>query len=106
MPACTKDGDCPTGDYCNQGACVLDTRPKPNCTTNTDCAGSGGQPESCVGGYCRYNCSTDQQCKTIDARIGYCAADNVCRTQAEAHPQCTSKAQCAAAQDCIGNVCR
>jgi hypothetical protein len=105
VPACTMDSQCTTGDYCDQGACVLDTRPKPNCTTDTDCNGSASA-QHCIGGYCRYACTSDNQCKTIDARIGYCAMDMVCRTQAEAQPMCTTQAQCPAGQDCIGNVCK
>lgn len=97
------DAQCGAGNYCNQGACVLDTRPKPNCSGDSECNGAA---QHCIGGYCRYSCTSDAQCKTIDARIGYCAMDMVCRTQAEAQPQCTSKSQCAANQDCIGNVCR
>jgi len=102
VPACTNDSQCGSGYYCNQGACVLDTRPKPNCTMDTDC----GSMQKCVTGYCRYQCTSDNQCKTIDARIGYCASDGVCRTQAEAHPQCTDKSMCMTGQDCIGNVCQ
>jgi hypothetical protein len=104
VPACTTDAQCGTGNYCNQGACVVDTRPKPNCTANTDCNAANAQ--KCIDGYCRYSCTANSQCAMIDARIAYCAADMVCRTQAEAQPQCTTKAQCAPTQDCIGNVCR
>lgn len=105
VPACTTDSQCATGNYCNQGACVPDTRPKTNCNGDADCAGSGA-PQACVGGYCRYKCVGDKDCQIIDARIGFCAADLVCRTQTEAHPQCTTKSQCASGQDCISNVCR
>jgi hypothetical protein len=100
--ACTADSQCATGDYCNQGACVVDTRPTPNCTTSAQCT---GQNQTCVGGYCLYNCTTNTQCEMIDARIGYCSSAGVCRSQAEANPQCTQQSDCASGQDCIGNVC-
>jgi hypothetical protein len=83
---------------------VPDTRPaQPNCTTDSNCQSD----QKCEGGFCRYKCTTDAQCRQIDARIGYCStSDGVCRTQSEAHPQCTQKSDCPAGQDCIGNVCQ
>ncbi len=96
--SCANDGECPSGDYCSQGACVLDTRPKPDCTS---CAST----QQCVDGYCRYSCTDDDTCKRIDARIGYCGSDKVCRTESEAHPQCTSKSDCPG-QTCIDNKCK
>jgi hypothetical protein len=105
-PACTKDSDCPSGDYCNQGACVIDTRPAPsNCSTNADC--KTNPPQVCQGGFCRYECTTNAQCEQIDSRIGFCSqTDKVCRTQAEANPQCTQQSDCPSGQNCIGNVCQ
>jgi len=103
VPSCNNDTQCGNGKYCDQGACVVDTRPKPNCTDNSQCSGNNQQ---CVSGYCKYNCSTDKDCELIDSRIGYCGQDGVCRTQAEAHPQCKQKSDCSGAQDCIGNVCK
>jgi hypothetical protein len=99
--ACTNDMQCPTGDYCNQGACVPDTRPHGNCTMQSDCMST----QLCIDGLCRYKCTTDMQCQQIDAFIPACGVDGVCHTVAEAHPQCTSKQDCAPTQDCVGNVC-
>jgi hypothetical protein len=103
VASCTTDATCGAGKYCNQGACVIDTRPQPNCTTDSQCTGSS---QKCVSGYCKYLCTTDKNCQVIDSRIGYCGMDGVCRTQAEAHPQCTQKSDCSATQDCIGNICQ
>jgi hypothetical protein len=103
QPTCTADADCGDGNYCNQGVCAVDTRPKPNCTANgTECMTG----QSCLDGFCKYACTTDAQCKVIDARIGYCGADQVCRTEGEAHPQCTDASQCATGQSCIDNLCK
>jgi hypothetical protein len=104
VSACTTDANCNAGDYCNQGACVLDTRPKGNCTTDNECNTAQGQ--KCISGVCKYPCTSDNQCKLIDTRIGYCGTDQVCRSYTEAHPQCTSKSDCAAGQDCVSNVCK
>ena len=68
--ACSTDGDCPDGSYCNeQGLCELSASPNPNpvtppegCAQNTDCAAN----EECVEGACverpEPQCRTDRQC--------------------------------------------
>jgi hypothetical protein len=103
-------GTCPTGQYCNQGACVPDTRPQSNCTSDPECTASGGA-QKCLDGICKYTCSNandagNYQCETIDTRIGYCASDGVCRSASEANPQCTSQGDCQSGKDCISNVCQ
>jgi hypothetical protein len=105
VPSCNVDKDCATGNYCDQGACVIDTRPQPNCTDDSQCTAGGGM-QKCVGGYCKYTCTTDKTCELIDSRIGTCAKDGVCRTAAEANPQCTQQSDCPKGQDCIGNTCK
>jgi hypothetical protein len=99
--ACTA-GSCAAGQYCNQGACVVDTRPQTECTTSATCNAN----QVCLDGYCEYTCTTDMQCALIDARIAYCGTDGVCRDQAEANPQCTQQSQCAPGKNCISNVCQ
>jgi hypothetical protein len=104
---CTSDPACGTGNYCNNGTCVVDTRPKPNCTGDADCGGTAATPKKCLAGYCKYTCTTDQYCRTIDNRIGYCAKDGVCRSSSEASPQCTGPGTCPlAGQSCIDNQCK
>jgi hypothetical protein len=105
-PACTGDPECGAGKYCNQGACVVDTRPKPNCTSDDQCGGTTGTPKKCLDGFCKYTCSSDQYCRTIDTRIGYCAKDAVCRSAAEATAACTGPGQCPSGQSCIDNTCK
>jgi hypothetical protein len=80
---------------------VLDTRPKPNCSQNSDCLST----EQCVTGYCRYTCKTDDQCSLIDARIASCSG-GICVSQSEATPQCTAQSDCSMGQDCISNTCQ
>jgi hypothetical protein len=89
-----------SGDYCDQGACVIDTRPKPNCTENSQCLST----EQCVSDYCRYTCKTDAQCSLIDARIPSCSG-GICVSSSEANPQCTTQSDCATGQDCVSNQC-
>src|SRR5690606_18099487 len=45
VKACSGDGECGTGKFCDQGACVVDTRPKPNCTTDDECGGTEATPK-------------------------------------------------------------
>lgn len=99
---CTSDSTCGAGQWCDQGACVVDNRPKPACSSTAQCA----QNQTCVEGYCKYSCSTDNDCKLIDARIGYCGKDKVCRTLQEAQAQCTSTADCASGKTCVANQCQ
>jgi hypothetical protein len=108
VKACTADPECGTGNFCDQGACVVDTRPKPNCTDDTQCGGTA-VPQKCLNGFCKYTCTAaqgDQYCRTIDNRIGYCAKDLVCRSQSEAAAQCTDSTTCGAGQSCIANQCK
>ncbi len=100
---CQRDDQCPKGDYCYNGACIPDTRPVTNCSSTDTSACSAGQ--QCVDGFCKYRCTDDVTCERIDDRIPYCGVDKVCRTQAEAHPQCTKPSDCRSGQSCINNVC-
>jgi hypothetical protein len=102
---CSDANPCGGGQFCDQGACVPDTRPTaPNCSDGTQCTGT---PErKCVGGYCKYTCTTNSYCLTIDSRIGVCAKDGVCRTPEEANASCVDKSGCAGTQDCIDNQCK
>lgn len=111
VKACASDGECGSAEFCNQGACALDTRPSPNCTDDAQCGGTAATPKKCVGGLCKYTCTAsnptgDQYCRTIDNRIGFCAKDLVCRTSAEANAQCVVSTDCAAPKICVDNQCR
>ena len=106
---CGGDAECGGGKFCDQGACVIDTRPKPNCTDDNQCGGTSGTPKKCVGGFCKYTCTTaqgDGYCKTIDNRIGFCAKDLVCRPEAEAKAQCVASSDCTDGKECIDNQCK
>lgn len=105
-PACVDDAECGDGKYCNQGACAVDTRPKPNCTTDDQCGGTAATPKKCLAGFCKFTCTSDQHCRTIDNRIGHCAKDGVCRTSSEVNAACTEPGQCADGTICIDNQCR
>jgi hypothetical protein len=112
------DSQCGTGNYCNQGACVPDTRPTPNCTTDSNCISTPSTPQACISGFCSYECTTgmtgDGFCKTVDNRFVSCGANpnaeppynGTCLTMTEAGAQCTMKSQCPAGKDCINNICQ
>jgi hypothetical protein len=106
VKACGGDAECGDGKYCNQGACVVDTRPKPNCTADEQCGGTASTPKKCMGGFCKFTCTSDQHCRTIDNRIGYCAKDGVCRTAGEANASCFGPEDCTGGASCIDNQCR
>ncbi|MFO0676800.1 MAG: hypothetical protein U0169_09705 [Polyangiaceae bacterium] len=103
---CASDATCGAGTYCLDGGCVVDTRPAPNCRVEADCASASGPARSCVEGYCKFRCTTGDDCLRIDGRIPVCGADKVCRSATEANPECTSKSECKQGQDCVGNVCK
>lgn len=103
---CSGDPECGSGKFCDQGACVVDTRPKPNCTDDTQCGGTGATPKKCLDGFCKYTCQNDAYCKTIDTRIGFCAKDGVCRTDAEAHAECLKPEDCSGGAACVDNKCK
>jgi hypothetical protein len=109
VKACTADPECGAGHFCDQGACVLDTRPVTNCTDDLQCGG-GGAPKKCLGGFCKYTCTAAQgnaYCRTIDNRIGFCAKDGVCRSQQEAEAACIFAADCGGGgKSCIDNQCK
>ena len=106
VKACGGDAECGAGKYCDQGACVPDTRPTPNCTADDQCGGTSATPKKCLGGFCKYTCTTNEYCRTIDNRIGYCAKDNVCRTAAEASAACFGPGECTGGMSCIDNQCK
>jgi hypothetical protein len=83
---------------------VVDTRPKPNCSSDSQCNTAEGQ--TCVDGYCVFTCTTNQECALHDARIAYCSPAGICVSQAEDMPQCTTQSQCPSGQDCISNTCQ
>ena len=107
VKSCTGDAECGTGKYCNQGACVVDTRPAPaKCTADAECGGTASIPQKCLAGFCKYTCTSDQYCRTIDNRIGYCAKDGVCRTASEAGAKCFGPGECDGGKSCIDNQCK
>lgn len=109
VKACAADTECGAGKFCDQGACVTDTRPKPNCTEDSQCGGTAATPKRCLSGFCKYSCTAvqgDQYCRTIDNRIGFCASDLVCRSSAEANAQCVTSGACGAGKSCIDNQCK
>ncbi|MFO0671173.1 MAG: hypothetical protein U0235_16355 [Polyangiaceae bacterium] len=90
---CTSDTQCGAGNYCNQGACRRHA-------AEADLHRAGqvgvlGQPSVPTATGQRPTCGKDDDCRLIDARIGYCGVDHVCRTPAEAKPQCTAQTDCA-----------
>ncbi|MEO7112266.1 MAG: hypothetical protein ABI183_17605, partial [Polyangiaceae bacterium] len=90
---------------CNQGACVPDTRPKPNCSASDTSACAASQ--SCVSGFCRYSCADNSTCTHIDNRIPTCVAAGYCAgTSSGGAIQCTQQSDCTSGQLCVDNACK
>lgn len=101
--ACESNADCAATEICDASTstCIADPQPKAPCETDSSVCTSA---QTCVNGYCRYACSTASDCVLIDARIPICSG-GICKSEAEANPQCLSKDDCATGQDCVSNVC-
>jgi Cys-rich repeat protein len=106
---CTINADCAEGEICDasKGGCIADPTPKPACSDTVACPGQGQQcgPD----GYCHYECTSTDQCKTIAEQFIACDAGGglakVCLTAEEANPECTQADPCPAGEDCISNEC-
>ena len=107
--SCAADGDCKTasgardpGLRCVAGACAPNDAPVTTCTGAAECAGS----QKCVDGFCRFLCSTDDECKSHDARVGACSlTEGICRAPSDLTAKCTAKADCAG-KDCVDGQCK
>lgn len=81
-------GSSPDANTSSDAGTDTGTNPVPdagnqNCTTDDQCGGTTATPKKCLGGFCKYTCTTDDYCRTIDSRIGHCADDGVCRSPDE-----------------------
>ena len=105
-PACgVGPSSCGANEVCENGACVANTQPSPNCSLG--CAAN----QQCIDGFCRYTCTTpdgnlSQSCELIDTRIGYCAKDSTCRDAQEASAECLGNTGCPTGKICISNTCQ
>jgi hypothetical protein len=94
-PACT-DGSCPTGQACQDGACV--DRPAGQCTRDAECMAT----QRCVNATCLNRCTGNAECGTGN----YCTDAGVCAVDTRRQPFCTNNSQCAAGSECLDGVCR
>jgi subtilisin family serine protease len=125
---CAEDLDCPTGDYCKAGACVLDDRAGCSICESCDWHDECGPLGYCAGlrsgaGYCTKvcakaeDCPGDSVCKQISlgnnrGEIGFCSApgaldEEIC-AGAEAWGcavACRDDVPCDAGLVCDGGAC-
>lgn len=101
---CATNADCAAAEICDAatGTCLADPQPKAACETDPSVCTAG---QRCMGGYCRFACTSGDGCKLIDARIPVCD-EGVCKSEAEANPECLTKDDCEAGQDCVSNACK
>jgi len=100
---CTTNTDCAPGELCDgaSGTCITDPQPKAPCEKDPSVCTVA---QTCVEGYCRYACGSGADCVLIDARIPVCD-DGICKSEAEANPECITQSDCDAGQDCVSNRC-
>ncbi len=101
--ACGSNADCAATEICDASTstCIADPQPQAPCEKDPSVCTAA---QTCVEGYCRYACTTGSECELIDARIPVCDG-GICKSEAEADPQCVTKADCAAGEDCVSNAC-
>jgi len=107
---CAADGDCKdasgardASQKCSAGACVPNDAPVATCGGASDCAST----QKCVDGFCRFLCSTNDECLAHDVRIGACStSEGFCRDPKDLAAKCTSKSDCTATQDCVDGACK
>lgn len=95
---CTMDEECGEGRYCLSGACVIDHRPRPTCTSDSQCE------YACVDGVCRTPCESLDDCARRDVQFGFCL-NGYCATSNEVTSDCARQADCGSNQDCIDGIC-
>lgn len=132
--SCVHDAECGTGQHClngeclqacvagsmgcnsselycsDQGVCLPDTRPRPFCTSDSQCAPGS----ACVNGVCRAPCMTDLQCQMRDVTYRNCGhipnqpsiTQTYCLTDSERAPTCTLQSDCTRGQSCLDGICR
>lgn len=54
-PQCTKDEDCPSGEFCSRGVCSYTQDPNKQCNYNGDC----GACQDCISGVCTFRCPSN-----------------------------------------------
>jgi hypothetical protein len=112
--ACTEDGACPQGDFCDAGRCKLRLPNGDACGRDAQCAsdvcnadGKCGDPDgadcsnartcrsgACASGKCGAGCGADRDCQ----EAAYCAAGSCV-------PDLDNGERCERAAQCLANVC-
>ncbi|GAC1373491.1 MAG: hypothetical protein NVSMB47_20810 [Polyangiales bacterium] len=106
---CAASADCKDatgvrdpGLECTGGACVPTSAPATTCSGAAECSGT----QKCVDGFCRFLCSSNDECLAHDVRIGACStAEGICRSPGDLTAKCTAKADCGA-KDCVDGQCK
>jgi hypothetical protein len=101
-PCLGADGKADPQQQCVAGACVPNPHPATNCNGNAQCSST----QQCIDGFCKYTCTSNTQCMSIDSRIPNCASDGVCRSDADVNAKCTAQSDCASGKSCVDGTCR
>lgn len=110
LAACTTDGQCGSGKFCDHGVCrVDDRRPAPFCTAPANGCATGSV---CVDGVCRISCPgrTNEECQRRDVNFNKCdtavTPTPICRYASEVMPQCQRSVDCGSGHLCVNALCR
>jgi hypothetical protein len=108
LAVCNADTDCPSGNFCDHGACRIDDRrPPPQCDAGHPCAAGS----VCLDGACHVSCptGTSLECQQHDVVFNQCDTMHVCRSSSEIHPQCARNSDCVTSglgTICVNALCR
>lgn len=105
MIACSEEAPCLDTERCAEdGYCQPDTRPRPFCMVEEDCAAG----HVCHEGVCRTPCptGTTAECRRYDSQFVLCADDGFCYSSHEIAPECATPYECTSGQSCIDASCR
>jgi hypothetical protein len=96
--ACNADGDCGTGDTCQDGHCFKNPTPPITCIFNRDCGGSF----TCINATCHPDCAVDADCPNP---ADFCD-QGICQPDWRRKSECTIDSDCAFAKDqCVDGTC-
>jgi hypothetical protein len=95
---CDGNGDCPTGQDCQDGKCMDKPEGAGDCVFNEDC---GNGSLRCLNATCHVACENDDICGEGEACLR-----GVCQANVRPQRQCADNSDCEGDKECKRGVCR